>query len=122
MSRTKPLILSTALTGVRFSPWRKDEDGNDIPISNTKLARNMPVTPEEIESDASSCYFHGARFIHVHARNPKTGEQFADLGYYKNITKRIRKECPGSIISYPTSRKGEVEGQINEAALAIEEK
>jgi uncharacterized protein (DUF849 family) len=120
MTRQKPLILSTALTGVRFSPWRKDDAGNDMPIASTKLAAHMPVTPEQIERDASDAYYYGARFIHVHARNPQTGEQFSSLEYYKDITQRIRKSCPGSIISYPTSRKGEVEGQIAAARAGVE--
>ncbi len=123
MSRTKPLILSTALTGVRFSPWRKDpETGKSLPIASTKLAKNMPVTPSEIEQAAENSYNNGARFIHVHARNPETGEQFADLAYYMDITQRIRHTCPGAIISYPTSRKGEVEQQIEQKRRKFEGK
>jgi len=117
MSRSKPLILSAALTGAKYAPWLKDVNGKSLPVKANFLARFMPITPEQVEADAVEAYDAGARFIHVHARNPKTGEQFADLEWYQDVTERLHTRCPGAVISYPTSRKGEVQDQI-ESALA----
>jgi uncharacterized protein (DUF849 family) len=64
--------------------------------------------------DARQCYDAGARAIHIHARNPLTGLQFSDLSYYQAVTDGIREDLGDVPLIFPTSRKGEVELQIEE--------
>jgi uncharacterized protein (DUF849 family) len=62
--------------------------------------------------DATQAYDYGIRFFHVHARNPQTGLQFADLQYYRAVFEGIRSRNPGALVGGATSRKAEVERQI----------
>ena len=106
--RTKPIILTSAHTGARYSPWEKDDEGRLLSIQPDFSAPGMPITPEEAIADAEKAYAAGARLIHMHARNPETGVQYADPEWYQRVADGIRLNCPGALISFPTSRKGEV--------------
>lgn len=103
MARRRPIILASALTGARYS--------RDASSPNFHGA-NVPITPEETVADASEAYRAGARFLHIHARNPASGQQYADLGWYRAVAAGVRVACPGVLVGFPTSRKGEVGRQI----------
>lgn len=111
--RTKPIILTCAHTGALNGPWKKDQEGRLHNIEERYFAEHLPITPEQVIKDAIKAYNAGARLIHIHARNPETGAQYANLSWYKEVLKGIRKNCPGALVSFPTSRKGEVGTQID---------
>src|SRR5581483_6213026 len=87
--RTKPIIITTAHTGARYSPWEKDVNGNSKTMGTNFYAKNIPITPDEVVDDAVAAYHAGSRLIHLHARNPKTGVQYADINWYKEVADRI---------------------------------
>ena len=113
------IAISLALTGARNSPWIRGRLFKHNPPSNL-FAKYMPITLEEVESDVTEAVVRGATFVHIHARNPWTGAQFADLGWYNETAKRVREINPNLILSFPTSRKMEVGHQIERSLQRIE--
>ena len=50
----------------------------------------VPVTPEEIAASAVNAAQAGAAIVHVHVRDPKTGQFSRDIELYKETAKLIR--------------------------------
>jgi uncharacterized protein (DUF849 family) len=101
MSRTTPLVITSANTGAAHSP---DE------------YRHIPVTPRAVVDDVRESYLAGAGFCHIHALNPMTGVQFADVDWYREVREGIRHTVHRDLaVGFPTSRKGEVDAQIRDA-------
>lgn len=116
-----PIAISMALTGARYSPWLKS-NGKTVTPGHDFYAKNMPLTPEAIASDVTNGYRNGALFFHAHARNPKTGAQYADLGWYQSVASLVRRINPNLILSFPTSRKMEVGKEIDTKLEALHKK
>lgn len=49
----------------------------------------LPITPDEIGAEAIAAAEAGAATVHIHARNPKTGEPTMDLGLFEEICKEV---------------------------------
>jgi len=101
----KKLIVGCAATGAKFTPRNHHRTGDDI-YNAIMGGKNIPVTVEEIVADAKAAYAEGARYFHIHARNPATREQFTDLDWYKECSLSIQKHCPGMVLSFGASRNG----------------
>ena len=54
----------------------------------------LPITPDEMAEEAKRCYEAGAAIVHIHARDPKTGQATADLNIYREIVEKTRAKCP----------------------------
>lgn len=61
----------------------------------------VPITPEEIASDAQACYEAGAAVVHVHARDAQ-GNNTHDFEVFKAIHERIKEVCPQLIVQIST--------------------
>jgi len=61
----------------------------------------LPVTPEQIAEDAVKCVNAGAASIHVHARDPKTGQPSSDPEVYRQIATLIKAKT--NAIFVPTT-------------------
>ena len=62
---------------------------------------NVPITPEEIAQDVADCVEAGASVIHLHARDPSSGEpRLNDAGLYLDIFHAIRERV--DVPCYPT--------------------
>ncbi len=64
----------------------------------------VPSTPEEIADDALECAAAGASVVHIHARDPESGEQrFADTELYRRAIQRVRRAgCAVQLVpTYP---------------------
>jgi uncharacterized protein (DUF849 family) len=66
---------------------------------------NLPITPREIARSALEAYSAGASVVHIHVRDPKTGEQSMDFELYKEVVERIR-EASDMIINLTTGPGG----------------
>ncbi len=82
MLHRSKLIINAALTG--NVPTK-----TDVP--------NVPITPDEIISDARKCFAAGATFFHLHARDDD-GKPSCKREIFEEIVFGIRKHCPGSVI------------------------
>ncbi|NQZ98439.1 MAG: 3-keto-5-aminohexanoate cleavage protein [Myxococcales bacterium] len=62
---------------------------------------NVPITPDEIAEDIAACVDAGASVIHLHARDPKTGEpRMNDPAQYLDIFRAIQRRV--DVPCYPT--------------------
>jgi len=71
-------IVTAAITGAIHTPT---------------MSKYLPVTPEEIADHAVGAYEAGAAVVHIHARDPKTGQPTSDLGIFGEIFERIGERC-----------------------------
>jgi 3-keto-5-aminohexanoate cleavage enzyme len=62
---------------------------------------HVPITPDEVARDAYDCANAGASIVHIHARDPATGEHRpGDAEIYAETMERIREKC--DVMVYPT--------------------
>lgn len=79
-------IISCAVTGAIHVPT---------------MSPHLPVTPEEIAEEAIAAAEAGASIVHIHVRDPKTGEPVTDLGLFRDVATRIAEES--NVIVQPTT-------------------
>jgi uncharacterized protein (DUF849 family) len=61
------------------------------------LPVHLPVTPDEIADQAVEAAQAGAAILHLHARNPETGQPTADPAVFMQFLPRIKSECDAVI-------------------------
>ena len=84
---TRPVIITCALTG-------------GAPLSGKNKA--VPVTPREIADSAIEAARAGAAIVHVHVRNPETGQPSMRADLYRTTVQRIRDSGVDVIINLTT--------------------
>jgi len=75
----RKVIITIAPTG--SIPTRKDNP-------------NLPITPEEVAEETRRAYEAGAAVVHLHARNPDTGEPSSDIEVFRAYLSAVRAACP----------------------------
>ncbi len=73
------VIITVAPTG--SIPTRKDNP-------------HLPITPEEVAKETRRAYETGASVVHLHARNPDTGEPTSDIQVFRDYLSAVRDACP----------------------------
>jgi len=68
--------------------------GGDIVPSQSPY---LPVTPQEIADEAVRSAEAGAAVVHIHARDPKTGQPSSDLSLFEEIMASIKSRCDAII-------------------------
>ncbi|MDD5748445.1 MAG: 3-keto-5-aminohexanoate cleavage protein [Actinomycetota bacterium] len=63
-------------------------------IPTRKDTPYLPITPEEVAQETKRSYDAGASVVHLHARNPDTGEPTSDLKIFQRYLEQIKKLCP----------------------------
>ena len=71
----KPVIISCAVTGSIHTPT---------------MSPHLPVTPDEIATQAIDAAEAGAAILHLHARNPENGRPTPDPAVFMEFLPRIR--------------------------------
>ena len=71
-------IVTAALTGAIHTPT---------------MSPHLPITPDEIAEEARRASEAGAAVVHVHARDPETGQPSADSNLFGDILSRIKNSC-----------------------------
>jgi uncharacterized protein (DUF849 family) len=72
------VIISCAVTGAIHTPTMSD---------------GLPITPDEIAQQSIAAAEAGAGIIHLHARNPETGEPTPDPEVFMQFLPRIKQAC-----------------------------
>jgi uncharacterized protein (DUF849 family) len=80
------VIVTCAVTGAIHTPT---------------MSPHLPVTPDEIAEDAIAASEAGASVIHLHVRDPETGEPVTDLDLFEEIAARIHRET--DVVVQPTT-------------------
>jgi uncharacterized protein (DUF849 family) len=65
------------------------------------MSPHLPVTPEEIATDAIEAAEAGASIVHIHVRDPETGKPITDLDLFRDVAGRIQAES--DVIVQPTT-------------------
>ncbi len=76
--KNNKVILTAAITGA---------------VHVSSMSPYLPITPEEIVSQAVDAARAGAAVVHLHARDPKTGEPSSDLKLMRQMVSAIKAEC-----------------------------
>lgn len=66
----------------------------------------IPSTPEEFAAEALRAQDAGASVVHIHARDPRTGEPSERLDHFRDIVRAIRGVAPGLLINLTTGGGG----------------
>jgi uncharacterized protein (DUF849 family) len=86
VSANDRVIITCALTGV---------------VATREQCPYLPYTPVEIGEEARRACDAGAAVVHIHARDPLTGEQSWDAEVYRQIKEEVQKRSP-VIINFST--------------------
>lgn len=74
----RKIIITCAVTGSIHTPT---------------MSPNLPVTSDEIARESIAAARSGAAIIHLHARNPVTGQPSADPAHFRAFLPQIKSEC-----------------------------
>jgi len=97
----KKTIVTCAVTGASFTPT---------------MSPYLPYTPDAIVENAVGAYEAGAAVLHLHARDPETGEPSVDPALFRDYVTRIKEQTGDAIISLTT---GGATGQSIEDRLNV---
>ena len=79
---SRKVIITCAVTGSIHTPT---------------MSPYLPITPEEITRQSIDAAEAGASILHLHARNPETGQPTADPDVFMQFLPRIKAECDAVI-------------------------
>jgi uncharacterized protein (DUF849 family) len=80
--KSNKVIITCAITGSIHTPTMSDA---------------LPVTPDEIATQAIDAAKAGAAVLHLHARNPQDGRPTGDPDVFRQFLPRIKQACDGVI-------------------------
>ncbi|MFB6785601.1 3-keto-5-aminohexanoate cleavage protein [Streptomyces olivaceus] len=93
MPLTENVIITCALTGagdtVRKSP-------------------HVPVTPEQIAKSAVEAAGAGAAVVHIHVRDPETGDPSRDPKLYREVVERVKETGTDIVINLTAGMGGDL--------------
>jgi uncharacterized protein (DUF849 family) len=72
------VIVTAAITGSIHTP---------------SMSPYLPITPDQIADNAIEAYEAGASMVHVHVRNPETGQPSPDVELYRQVLTKIKRKC-----------------------------
>jgi uncharacterized protein (DUF849 family) len=78
MKRADKVIISCAVTGSIHTPT---------------MSPHLPVTPDEIAEQAVGAAEAGAAILHLHARDPETGQPDQNPELFARFLPRIKQQC-----------------------------
>ncbi|MBI1292890.1 3-keto-5-aminohexanoate cleavage protein [bacterium] len=84
---TRSVMITCALTG-----------GAQLSDRST----HVPITPEQIASDAVAAARAGAAVVHIHVRDPASGKPSMDLALYREVVERVRAADVDVLINLTT--------------------
>ena len=70
-------------------------------LAKREQCPDLPYTPVEIAEEARRAYEAGAAVVHIHGREPDTGDQSWSADIYGQIKDEVRKRCP-IIVNFST--------------------
>ena len=62
-------------------------------IHTPTMSSHLPITPDQIAKDALGAHAAGAAVVHIHVRDPETGQPSADPELFGEILSKIKSAC-----------------------------
>lgn len=75
-------------------------------ITKPEQHPNLPITPLQIATAALEAATAGAAIVHVHVRDPNTGQPSGETALYREVMERIREKNSELIINLTTGLGG----------------
>ena len=69
---------------------------------------HVPRSPAQIAESAIAAAKAGAAIVHCHVRDPETGAPSRDLGYYREVTERIRDADVDVVLNLTAGMGGDI--------------
>ncbi len=79
----------------------------------------VPRSPEQIANSAIDAAKAGAAVVHCHVRNPDTGAPSRDLGFYREVTDRIRSADVDCVLNLTAGMGGDLVLGNTESPLPV---
>ncbi|HEY5643451.1 MAG TPA: 3-keto-5-aminohexanoate cleavage protein [Woeseiaceae bacterium] len=79
---SRKVIITCAVTGSIHTPT---------------MSPHLPLTPEEITRQSVDAAIAGAAILHLHARNPETGQPTSDPDVFMQFLPKIKAQCDAII-------------------------
>lgn len=89
----REVIITCAVTG-----------GGDT----TGRSPHVPITPEQIADSAMEAHEAGAAIVHLHVRDPKTGQGSRDPGLFRELVAIVRERNTDVILNLTGGMGGEI--------------
>ena len=77
------IIISCAITGSIHTPTMSDA---------------LPITPDQIATQAIDAAKAGAAILHLHARDPKDGRPVSEASVFMQFLPRIKQEATDAVV------------------------
>lgn len=74
--------------------------------SNFSKVPDFPITPEQIARDCLEARAAGAAIVHIHVRDPETGQHSGELSLFQEVVGRIRDSGSDVLINLTTGWGG----------------
>jgi uncharacterized protein (DUF849 family) len=97
------IIISCAITGSIHTPT---------------MSEALPVTPDQIATQAVDAAKAGAAIVHIHVREPGSGKPSMELGYYREVVERICANNSQLILNITTGPGGRFVPSPDEPRIA----
>ena len=62
-------------------------------IHTPTMSAYLPITPEQIAEHAIGACEAGAAVVHIHVRNPETGQPSSDMNLFREVLTRVKSKC-----------------------------
>jgi uncharacterized protein (DUF849 family) len=72
------VIITAAITGSIHTPT---------------MSPYLPITPEQITEQAIGACKAGAAVVHIHVRDPETGQPSSDVNIYRQVLTTVKSKC-----------------------------
>lgn len=92
-TRTDTVIITCALTGA---------------ADTTGRSPHVPVTPQQIADDAIAAARAGAAVVHVHVRDPETGQGTRDVALYREAVRLIQASDVDVVLNLTAGMGGDL--------------
>ncbi|MEM7729157.1 MAG: 3-keto-5-aminohexanoate cleavage protein [Pseudomonadota bacterium] len=89
-------------------------------ITTREQHPRLPVTPQEIATAALEAADAGAAIVHLHARDPETGQGSMRVDLFREIHDRIRDKNTSVIINFSTGEGGRFVPDVHIPSQAAE--
>lgn len=74
----------------------------------TSRSEHVPVTPEQIAESGIAAARAGAAIVHVHVRDPETGQGSRDVALYREVVERIRASDVDVVVNTTAGMGGDL--------------
>jgi len=73
-----------------------------------RRSEHVPVTPEQIAESGIAAARAGATIVHIHVRDPETGQGSREVSFYREVVERIRASDVDVIINTTAGMGGDL--------------